>query len=276
MKKSSLLSNIFLGVVLLLTYIPIVSLVFFSFNSSKSLTQFSSFSFVWYQKLFTSSAILEAVRTTFIIAIVSTVVATIIGTLAAISLNKFGKRTRKLSLTVNNIPMVNPEIITAISLFVLFGAFNLDNGYLKVILAHIAFSIPYVLVAVYPKVRSLDSNLEDAAYDLGATPLKSLLLVILPQLRTSIISGAAMAFAMSFDDFVISLFASGSSGVQNISIYLYTQMQRKDPTFNALSTIIIAFIGVKVLFDLFTQAAKERKNKHKKHLENLLLEEENA
>jgi spermidine/putrescine transport system permease protein len=268
MKKAKIFSDVYLIIILLILYLPIVSLVIFSFNSGKSLTVFDGFSLIWYQKLFSSSAIFDAVETTIVIAVISTVVSTVVGTLAAISLSKFGKRIRKLALTVNNIPMVNPEIITAISFFVLFGAFGLENGFVKVLLAHIAFCIPYVLVAVFPKMMSLDPNLADAAYDLGASPFKAIIKVIVPQLKTSIISGAAMAFAMSFDDFVISLFASGSSGVQNISIFLYSQLQRRDPTFNALSSIIIFIIGLKIIFDIISNKREEQKIKRQKKEKN--------
>ena len=251
MSKHTFTSKTFLSIVLLLIYIPIISLVVFSFNDSKSLIQFTGFSLEWYVKLFESGTIMDAVFTTILVAIISTIASTLIGTLGAISLTKNKKWLRELTLNFNNIPIVNPEIVTAISFFVLFGAFQIERGLMTMIIAHIAFSVPYVVITVYPKVRQMDADLISASSDLGATPLQTLWHVILPQIRIGIIAGAAIAFTMSFDDFVISYFASSGSAVKNISIYLYTLKRGIEPTINALSTLIILVIGMKITFDYF-------------------------
>ena len=251
MNKHTFTSKTFLSIVLLLIYIPIISLVVFSFNDSKSLIQFTGFSLEWYVKLFESGTIMDAVFTTIFVAIISTIASTLIGTLGAISLTKNKKWLREWTLNFNNIPIVNPEIVTAISFFVLFGAFQIERGLMTMIVAHIAFSVPYVVITVYPKVRQMDADLISASSDLGATPLQTLWHVILPQIRIGIIAGAAIAFTMSFDDFVISYFASSGSAVKNISIYLYTLKRGIEPTINALSTLIILVIGMKITFDYF-------------------------
>ncbi|MBE0701479.1 MAG: ABC transporter permease [Acholeplasmataceae bacterium] len=256
-KTTRILPFLFISIILAITYLPILSLVAFSFNEGKSLTRWSGFSFQWYLKLFESREIMRAVGTTIVIAVISTVIATILGTLAAIALSKSRKVLRELTLSANNVPIVNPEIVTAIAFFVLFGTFAIERGYGTMLLAHIAFSTPYVVITVYPKVKSLDPNLADAAYDLGATPLQALFKVILPQIKVAIIAGAAIAFTMSFDDFVISYFAVSGSAVKNISIYLYTLKRGVEPTINALSTLIILVIGIKITYDYIKSGKKK-------------------
>ena len=255
--KTSLFKKIFLGLVLAFIYIPILSMVIFSFNSTRSLTRWSGFSLMWYKELIVDSEIRSVVIVTVVIALISTFISTIIGTLASIALTKQRKVIREAVLSLNNIPILNPEIITAVSLFILFGAFSITRGYTTMLLAHIAFSVPYVIITVYPKVRSLDPNLTDAAYDLGATPIKALFKVIVPQIKVAIFAGAAIAFTMSFDDFAISYFAVSGTKIQNISIYLYTLRKGLVPTINALSTIIVVIIGIKITFDLL-RSRKER------------------
>lgn len=248
--KTNIFAKIFIGFILAFIYIPIISMVVFSFNSSRSLTRWTGFSFTWYQELFTDRVIIQAVIVTIVIAVLSTVISTIIGTLASIALSKQRRVFREAALQLNNIPVLNPEIITAVSLFLLFGAFAIERGYATMLLAHIAFSVPYVIIAVYPKVRSLDPDLTDAAYDLGATPFQAIFKVILPQIKLAVFAGAAIAFTMSFDDFAISYFAVSDTSIQNISIYLYTLRRGVEPTINALSTIIIMIIMTKVIFDV--------------------------
>lgn len=251
MKTYDMKTKVFLLFVIALIYLPIASLVIFSFNDSKSVIQFTGFSLEWYAKLFESDQIMDAVITTIVVALISTFVSVIIGTFGAIMLSKNRKWLREWTLNVNNIPIVNPEIVTAIGFFVLFGAFSIERGLFTMILAHIAFSVPYVVITVFPKVRQMDPNLVSAAQDLGATPLQSLWHVVLPEIKVGIIAGAAIAFTMSFDDFVISYFASSGSAVQNISIYLYTLKRGLEPTINALSAIIVFFIGLKITYDYF-------------------------
>ena len=239
-------SKAFIVTILAFCYAPILSLVIFSFNENKSLTNWGGFSFKWYEKLFDSTDIMTAVIMTLLIAILATLISVFIGTLAAISLSKSKKVFKDIIMGVNNVPIVNPEIVTAVGLLLLFVSFQIDRGYTTMLLAHVAFCTPYVIITVYPKVKSLDPNLAEAANDLGATPVQALWLVVFPQIKVAIFAAAAIAFTMSFDDFVISYFTAGSA--TNISIYLYTLRRGVEPTINALSTIIILIIGVIVTY----------------------------
>lgn len=234
-------SSMFL--MLLFFYLPIIIMVIFSFNSTKSLTHFSGFSTRWYSQLFNNREMVAAVRVSLSIALISTVVSTIVGTLTAIGLVHSKKVVRNVILQINNLPIMNPEIVTAIGLMLLFIAFKIPKGFITMLLAHIAFSIPYVILTILPKLRKLDPNLGDAAMDLGATPSQALVKVILPQITPSIISAALLAFTMSFDDFVISYFVTGN-GVKNISILVYTMSKRINPSVNALSTIMVGVVTV--------------------------------
>lgn len=255
-KKKPILKYVFITTVLIFVYLPIISMIIFSFNDDNSLTRWKGFSFRWYGALFQDKVILDAIILTLIISIISTVVSVIIGTLISVSLTKQRKVIRDVTLSLNNFPILNPEIVTAIALFLLFSAVSISRGYTTMLLSHIAFSVPYVVVTVYPKMQSLDPNLSDAAYDLGANPFQVISKVILPQLKGAIIAGAAIAFTMSFDDFSISYYAVQGEAIQNISIYLY-KLKRPTPVINALSTIIVGVIIIKVIFDFV-----KSKNKH--------------
>lgn len=259
----NLFKNIILAIFFLIMFSPIISLVFFSFNSGSSLTRFQGFSLRWYKEMFQNQQMMDSLVVTLVIAIISTLVSVIIGTLGALALDKFRNRAKNLVLAANNIPIVNPEIITAIAMFVLYGTFLIPFGYITLILAHIAFSTPYVIITVYPKISSLDPNIADAALDLGATPFQTIYKVILPQIRVSVVAAAAIAFTMSFDDFVISYFSAGSSGVQNISIYLYTLKRGVNPQINALSTFIVIIVLMKIFYDYFI--GFRRKNNGKEY-----------
>ncbi len=263
MKKNKLLKSTSLIAMLIFFYLPIVVMVVFSFNSSKSLTSFSSFSFRWYETLFRNREMMAAVRVSVVLAILSTLISIIVGTITAIGLVNSKKLVRNLVLQVNNLPIMNPEIVTAISLMLLFIAFKVKRGFMTMLLAHIAFSIPYVILTILPKLRKLDPNLADAAMDLGATPFQTLTKVIVPQIIPSIISAALLAFTMSFDDFVISYFVSGD-GVNNISMLVYSMAKRINPSVNALSTIMV---GVVSLFLIIINVVPVlRKNTSKKAL----------
>ncbi len=227
-------------------YLPILYMIIFSFNDGKSLTSFSGFSLRWYKHMLESREMMEALSTTFSIAIISTIVSTIIGTISAIGLSKSKKVVREVMDQVNNLPMMNPEIVTAIGFMLLFITFKVEKGYMTMLLAHIAFCIPYVMLSVMPKVRSLDPNLANAAMDLGATPWQALIKVIVPQITPGIISGALIAFTMSVDDFIISYFVTGS-GVKNLSIIVYTMSKRINPSINAVSTLMVLIITIVLL-----------------------------
>lgn len=227
-------------------YVPILYMIIFSFNDGKSLTSFTGFSLRWYQHMLDSQDMMTALYTTFSIAILATVISTVVGTVAVIGLSSSRKVIRNIMEQVNNLPMMNPEIVTAIGFMLLFITFKVEKGYVTMLLAHIAFCIPYVMLSVMPKIRSLDPNLADAAMDLGATPFKALIKVIVPQITPGIVSGALIAFTMSVDDFIISYFVTGS-GVKNLSIVVYTMSKRVNPSINAVSTLVVVIITIVLL-----------------------------
>lgn len=218
-------------------------MVVFSFNESKSLTHFTGFSLRWYEAMLKNHGMMESLYVTIIIALLATIVSTFVGTITAIGLSKSKKVIRNLVTQINDFPMMNPEIVTAIGLMLLFITFKIERGFVTLLLAHIAFCIPYVMLSVMPKIRSLDPNLADAAMDLGATPWQALSKVIVPQIMPGIVSGALIAFTMSFDDFIISYFSTGG-GVKNLSIMVYTMSKRVNPSINAISTLVVVLITI--------------------------------
>lgn len=253
-----LFSRFYLVLCFVFFYLPILVTMIFSFNSSKSLTKFTGFSMRWYNELLSNSEIMSAVYVSITIALLATVISTILGTMTAIGLTKSRKLLREYLLNVNNFPILNPEIVTAISLMLLFSSLAIPKGYITMLLAHIAFCTPYVITSVYPKVRSLDPNLAYAAMDLGATPFQALTKVVIPMIRQGIFAGALLAFTMSFDDFVISYFVTGN-GVKNISIIVYNMTKRINPTINALSTIVILVIMIVLIVVNVIPVIRKRK-----------------
>ena len=245
-KKKRTLGKALMILMIAFFYLPILYMIIFSFNDGKSLTSFTGFSLRWYQHMLESQDMMTALYTTFSIAILATIVATVVGTVAAIGLSSSRKVIRNIMEQVNNLPMMNPEIVTAIGFMLLFITFKVEKGYVTMLLAHIAFCIPYVMLSVKPKIRSLDPNLADAAMDLGATPFKALTKVIVPQITPGIVSGALIAFTMSVDDFIISYFVTGS-GVKNLSIVVYTMSKRVNPSINAVSTLVVVIITIVLL-----------------------------
>lgn len=260
-KKGKAFSYLYLAVCFIFLYLPIIVMMVFSFNSSKSLTKMSGFSLQWYNNLVSDSSIMKAVSVSITIAILATLISTILGTITAIGLSKSRKVLKEIILNVNNIPIMNPDIVTAIGLMILFSSIKMEKGYMTMLLAHVAFCTPYVITSVYPKVRNLDPNLANAAMDLGATPFQALIKVIIPMLKEGIFAGVLLAFTMSFDDFVISYFVTGN-GVQNISIIVYNMTKRTNPTINALSTIVVLVIAVTlILVNVIPVIVSNRKNK---------------
>ena len=239
-------SKVIIGSTLLFFYLPILYIIIFSFNSSKSLTRFDGFSLRWYEKMFGDPVMLDSIWYTILIALIATVVATVVGTFTAIGLSKSGKVLRTTVERVNELPVMNPDIVTGISLLMLFSAIAIPKGFVTMLLAHIMFCTPFVILSIMPKLRTLDPNLTDAALDLGCTPFQAMTKVIIPQIKPSIIAGALIAFTMSFDDFVISYFVTGN-GVQNISILVYTMSKRVNPSINALSSLVILIITVSLI-----------------------------
>ena len=230
-------------------YAPIAVLIVFSFNNSKSRSVWSGFTFKWYQRLFQNAQIINAFTNTLIIALISAIAATVLGTIAAIGITKLNKRTKRLFMNLTNLPMINPEIVTGVSLMLLF-VFVYDKfgilkpGIITLILSHITFCLPYVVLSVLPKLRQMDKNLYEAAIDLGCHPIRAFFKVVLPELIPGIVSGMVLSFTLSIDDFVISYFTSGTTQTLPLAIY---SMTRKivSPEINALSTIL--FISVLVL-----------------------------
>ncbi|MDD6065093.1 MAG: ABC transporter permease, partial [Firmicutes bacterium] len=214
-KKKHPAGKILMILMLVFFYLPIIYMIIFSFNDGKSLTHFTGFSLRWYEHMLQSRDMMSSLYTTFSIALLATFISTVVGTIAAIGLSKSKKIVRDLVSQVNNFPLMNPEIVTAIGFMLLFITFRVEKGYVTMLLAHIAFCIPYVMLSVMPKIKSLDPNLADAAMDLGATPWQALTKVIVPQITPGIVSGALIAFTMSVDDFIISYFVTGS-GVKNL------------------------------------------------------------
>lgn len=242
-KDKRVLGKVGMALLLVFFYAPILFMIVFSFNSSKSLTHFTGFSLRWYEAMLKNHGMMESLYVTIVIALLATIISTIIGTITAIGLSKSKKVLRAFVSQVNDFPIMNPEIVTAIGLMLLFITFQIEKGFVTLLLAHIAFCIPYVILSIMPKIKSLDPNLADAAMDLGATPWQALVKVIVPQIMPGIVSGALIAFTMSFDDFVISYFVTGQ-GVKNLSIMVYTMSKRINPSVNAISTLVVLLITI--------------------------------
>lgn len=252
-------SGAYITVLIALLYLPILYIFVFAFNDSNSMSQWEGFSLRWFETLFNNRDMVNSIYTTFFIAVIATGVSAVLGTVSAIGLSKSGKVLRGMVEQANNLPVMNPDIVTAMGLLLLFTTIGVTKGYGTILLAHIMFCTPYVMLSVMPKLRTLDPNLMDAALDLGATPTYALLKVILPQIKSGIVSGAMIAFAMSFDDFVITDFVKGA-GINNISTMVYT-MKRKNPSIYALTTVVvlcitIALVMINVL-PLLKKAEKE-------------------
>lgn len=258
-KKRRVFSNIFMGILLVFLYAPILYTIIFSFNEGKSLTKFTGFSLKWYEKVFNNSTMMEALIYTIVVAVLATAISTVVGTITAIGLSKSRKVVKNIVEQVNQLPIMNPEIVTAIGLLMLFSFLHVEKGLLTMLLAHIMFCIPYVILSIMPKLRSLNPNVAEAAMDLGATPWQALIKVIVPQIMPGIISGALIAFTMSFDDFVISYFVTGN-GVSNISILVYTESRRVNPSINALSTLVVLIITVALVLTNLIPVLVKRKD----------------
>lgn len=231
---------------MLFFYFPILYMLIFSFNDSRSLTNFDGFSLQWYHKMFSDRNMMEAIYYTLVTAVIATFVSTIVGTITAIGLSRSRRIVREVVQQINDLPIMNPEIVTAVGLMLFYVSIHMEKGFLTMLLAHIAFCIPYVILSVMPKLRSLDPNLAEAAMDLGAKPSQAMWKVIVPQIMPGIVSGALIAFTMSFDDFTISYFVTGN-GVKNISTLVWTMSKRINPSINSLSTIIVVMITITLI-----------------------------
>ena len=236
------IKRFYLAIILLFLYAPILALIVYSFNESKIMANWTGFSFKWYEQLFSDPHIIEILWVTLSIAVLSAFCATIIGTLAAIGLNQYKKFTRNFITNVSYIPMVNADIVTGVSLLLMFIFIKIDRGYMTLLLAHITFNIPYVIFSVLPKLKQMNPELYDAALDLGASPAYAARKVILPEIMPGVVTGFILAFTLSFDDFIISFFATQGM-TPNLSIYIYS-MARKgiNPSINALSAIMFVLV----------------------------------
>ncbi len=229
--------RIYLGLVLLFLYAPIAVLVFYSFNASETRAVWGGFSLKWYAALLHDRSILDALYVTLSVAALATVVSTVLGTIAAIGIHSMKNWTRDLFMNLTNLPMLMPDIVTGISLMILFIFVKLPRGYGTMLLAHITFDVPYVIFSVLPRLKRMNPKLYEAAIDLGARPKTALYKVILPEIMPGVVTGALLAFTMSLDDFVISYFTSVRTA--NLSMLIYSMTRRKvPPTINALSTLM--------------------------------------
>lgn len=279
------MGRIYVGLIYLFLYLPIFVLIVFSFNSSNSRSVWSGFSLDWYVKLFQDSVIMSSLYTTLAVSVISALVATIFGTAASIGFFNMKKRQRNVFMTVNNIPLTNADIVTGVSMCLLFVAalsglgkitgwindvfgthlstsFHLGFGTL--LIAHITFNIPYVILSVMPKLQQLDKNLMDAALDLGCTPLSAIWKVVLPELMPGIINGALIAFTMSIDDFVISYFTAGST-TQTLAMAIYSMTKKRvTPKINAISTILFTVVLILLVIVNIRSARQENSGARKK------------
>ncbi len=261
MKK---LGKIYLALVLLFLYVPIFVLIVFSFNESKSSSVFSGFTLDWYKRLFNNRIIISSLVNTIIIAVAASITSTILGTLAAIGINSMKRVPRTVIMNVTNMPIINPEIVTGVSLMLLFSFFaarmTLEFGFVTLLIAHITFDVPYVILSVMPKFRQMDPHLYEAAQDLGCSPFRAFRKVVLPEIMPGVVSGFLMSFTYSLDDFVISYFTTGSTS-QTLPITIYSMTRRKvSPEINALSTLIFLVVVIVLLVKniLESKAAKKR------------------
>ncbi len=236
------IKRFYLGLVLAFLYLPIVVLIIQSFNAGESRAKWEGFSFIWYAKLFSDDRIMNSLWITLSIAALAALFSTILGTLAAIGIHAMSKRPQKLLLALNNIPMTMPDIVTGISLMLLYVFSQVERGYVTMLLAHITFDVPYVILSILPKLMQMNKHSYEAALDLGATPFYALLKVILPQIKPGIITGAMLSFTLSLDDFTISYFTT-SPLVQNLSTLIYSEARMGiEPTMYALSALMFVVL----------------------------------
>ena len=265
MTKTGKAGKSYIAATLAFLYVPIAVLIFFSFNKSKSRNLFTGFTLSWYRQLFRNEMVLSALSLTLLIAVIASVCATLIGTAAAIGIHGMKKLPRTVVMNVTYTPIINPEIVTGVSMLLLFTTFryflNFEMGFGTLLIAHISFNLPYVILSVNPKLRQLDTSLYEAALDLGCTPGKAFFKVVIPQIMPGIMTGFLMALTYSIDDFVISYFTSGK--IQTLSIAIYSMTRRKvSPEINALSTLLFAVV-LSVLLLMNIKDIKKPKKKER-------------
>ncbi len=263
------LSRLYNAIIFAFLYSPIIVLIIYSFNDSRSRVKWGGFTLDWYKELFQNELIMDALWLTLEIAVLAAVFSTIIGTLAAVGIYSMNGRLRTLMMGINNIPMINPEIVTGISMMLMFVAIYratglLQPGFLTLLLAHVTFCIPYVVLQVMPKLRQMNKHMYEAALDLGCRPITAFFRVVMPEIMPGIITGALMAFTMSLDDFVISYFNAGSTA-QNLSVTIYSMTKKPiTPEINALSTLMFGTVLILLLVVNIRQARDEKKLKERR------------
>ncbi|MBZ2175315.1 ABC transporter permease [Schnuerera sp. xch1] len=257
-----ILKRLYIILMFLFLYAPIIVLIIFSFNESKSRGTWSGFTLKWYIELFRDAEVLKALYYTVIIALSASIISTIIGTFAAIGIYDMCGINKKIVLNLNYLPVINPDIVTAVSLMTLFRFLRLEFGFVTMLLSHITFCIPYVILSVLPKLQQMNKHLAEAAMDLGATPMYAMKKVVIPEIIPGIITGALMAFTLSIDDFVISFFNKGA-GITNLSITIFSMARRGiNPVINALSTLM--FTGLLILLLVINKRSTKNLNKEVK------------
>lgn len=263
------LSKIYNTIIFAFLYAPIVVLIIYSFNNSKNRVQWGGFTLNWYKDLFSNELILESLMVTLQIAVLAALISTVIGTMAAVGIFNMNGRLRRAMESLNNIPMVNPEIVTGISMMLMFVAIYratglLQPGFATLLIAHITFCIPYVVLQVMPKLRQMNKHMYEAALDLGCTPFSAFFKVMLPEIMPGVITGALMAFTMSLDDFVISYFNAGSTA-QTLSVTIYSMTKKPvTPEVNALSTLMFGTVLILLIIVNVRQVRDLKKQKERR------------
>ncbi len=249
-KLRSFFKGTYLGLMLLFLYAPIFVLMAYAFNESRTMGNWTGFSLKWFGELFQDNAIMDALVVTLTVATLSAIIATVIGTFAAIGMHSMKKGRRRVIENISQLPVMNPDLVTGISLMMIFAFLGFSSGYMRLLVAHITFNIPYVILSVMPKLRQSSNQLYEAAMDLGCTPMTALRKVVIPDIMPGIVSGFILAFTLSLDDFVVSYFTT--TNVQNLSIYIYGIARRGvNPKINALSTLLfIAVVSLLLIVNL--------------------------
>lgn len=269
-KKTSITSKVYMAIIFLFLYAPIVVMTVFSFNDSSSTYQMSDFTTYWWKEMFANSSAMDALKNTLVLAVATSAVSTVLGVLAAVGLfNSKNKLYKRAMMSATNIPMMNPEIVTGISMMLLFVfAGTLINvsqvlGFWTILIAHVTFSLPYVILNVIPKLRQFDMNVYEAAVDLGCKPFNAFIKVVLPEIMSGIITGCVMSFTLSLDDFIISYFTNGPS-FQTLPIYIFSLTKKRvKPDMFALSTLMFAVILVLLVLMNIVQSRSERNGEKK-------------
>lgn len=260
-KKRKIGSKIYVALVMVFLYLPIAVLILYSFNDGKT-SVWKGFTLKWYYELFNNSAIMTSLYNTLIIAVLAALVSTVLGTLAAIGIYNMKKPVRSLVTNISNIPIINPEIVTGVSFMLLFAflgtLFNFEMGFATVLIAHISFCTPYVILNVMPKLRQMDYSIYEAALDLGCNPRQAFFKTVMPEIMPGVISGMLMSFTYSLDDFVITYFTRGPK-FQTLPIEIYTMLRRRiSPTINALSTLLfIITIAILIIVNVWERRAEK-------------------